>query len=245
MGFAPPRFTIGSLMIVVALVGGVLGLYQLVGSSLLLAILGLLYLSLIGVWWWMFRGFRRLSALTFASTTLVANAACFAVCIYLLGMAGSIPGLLIWLALFPLILGAGSAWAVESTRRNAVRRHSTFWVWPLVLGAAIAPLPMLYSFWPLQLAFRVSRSALERLADRVAAGQVLADPEWAGICYVVGSDVDPASGNVALITDSDPSGRSGFVRTGPGVVPTRNLGPFYSLWFCDNLGGRWFFQTED
>ena len=48
---------------------------------------------------------------------------------------------------------------------------------------------------------------MERLADRVASGQVHGGPEWAGMVYVVGSAVDSAKGNVGLIV-FEPSGSS-------------------------------------
>ena len=86
---------------------------------------------------------------------------------------------------------------------------------------------------------------MERLADRVASGQVLGGPEWAGMVYVVGSAVDSAKGNVGLIVNSEPSGRSGFVRVGPGIRPDQNDGPFYNLNLNEHLGGRWWYQDED
>ena len=118
------------------------------------------------------------------------------------------------------------------------------WVWPLVLGVAVLPLTMVITLWPLRVAFSVSRPALERLADRVAAGQVLATSEWAGLIHVVGSAVDSATGNVGLIVDPDPSGRSGFVRLGPGVPPGQTAGPFFNQ-SVNSLGGRWSYQEED
>jgi hypothetical protein len=218
-----------------------LGLYELMGDLLLVAILGV---PLIGVWWWMFRDFRRLSALCLAITAVAANVICFLLCIYLANLVGFVVAFLTWFATFPLILGAGTAWALKSTRRNAVPRRSPLRVWPLVVGLAVLPLTMVTTQWPLWLAFRVSQPSLERLADRVANGQILVTPEWAGLIRVVGSAVDSKTGNVGLIVHPDPSGRSGFVRLGPGVPPGQTAGPFFNQ-SVNSLGGRWSYQEED
>jgi hypothetical protein len=66
---------------------------------------------------------------------------------------GSIMGL-------ALILGFGTAWAIAATRRNAMPRRSPFFAWPLVLIAALTPLSMAITQWPLRLVFSLSRPAL-------------------------------------------------------------------------------------
>jgi len=244
MRLAFPRFTIRSLMVAVAISAGILALYQTFGGpGLLIACFGLSYIGFIGVLWSMFRGFRRLSALCFGIAAALANVGCFLGCVYFLSMAGLVFMSLIWLVPFPIMVCAGVTWAVKTTHRNASPRRSALVAWPLVLGLGFAPLTMLLSHWPLRLAFQLSRPAMERLADRVAAGQSLTAPEWAGMFYVVDSAVDPASGNVGLILD--PSVRSGFVRVGPGISPEQNLGPFYNLNVNEHLGGRWSYQNED
>src|SRR5262249_9180480 len=106
---------------------------------------------------------------------------------------------------------------------------------------------MLLTRWPFHLAFVASTQAMDRLADRVAAGQGIANPEWAGLFRVVGSAVDPSSGNVGLIIDPDTSGRSGFVHVidTTGVPAVRSSGPFYNLYFDLQLCGRWRYVCED
>jgi len=246
MRLAFPRFTIRTLMIVVAISAGILGVYQTFGGpGLLIACFGLSYIGVIGNLWSMFRDFRRLSALCFGIAAALANVGCFLGCVYFLSMSVIVLMSLVWLVPFPIMLGAGASWAAKATHRNAVPRRSALVAWPLVLGLAFAPLTILLTHWPLRLAFQISRPAMERLADRVAAGRRLAAPEWAGIFYVVGSAVDPASGNVGLIIDSDPTGRSGFVRVGGGISPDRIRGPFYNLNVYERLGGRWSYQNED
>ena len=83
-----------------------------------------------------------------------------------------------------------------------------------------------------RVARQVSKPALNRLADRIADGRAPGRPVRAGLFMVVGSIIDPVTGNVGLITDPDASGRSGFVRSGGrgigGAQPRRD-GPFYNL----------------
>ena len=243
----PPlvRFTIRGLMIAVAIVAGLLALSR--WPEGLVVAFGLLYLSLIVVLWRMFRGFRRLSALCFGVVATVANIGCAALCISSLNMGGAFDMILGWFISFPMITATGGAWASAATRRIARSRRAPLLAWPLVLAAALAPLSILLTPWPLHLAFLASRPALDRLADRVAAGQGITSPEWAGLFRVVGSAVDPSSGNVGLIIDPDPSGHSGFVRVGaaPSVPAGRSSGPFYNLYLDLKLCDRWRYECED
>jgi hypothetical protein len=55
---------------------------------------------------------------------------------------------------------------------------------------------MLFTHWPLRLAFLASQPALDRMADRVAGGQALRGPVRASLFIVIGAAVDPSSGNV-------------------------------------------------
>jgi hypothetical protein len=208
---------------------------------------GLAYLALIGGTWWMFHGFRRVSALSFEVVAAWNNILSGGLCIHRLNMSGVMLMLLVWLLAFPIVFGAGAAWATAVTRRAARPHRSPFLAWPLVLVLAILPLTMLLTRWPIHLAFLASTPALDRLADRVAAGQRIASPEWAGLFRVVGSDVDPSTDNVGLIIDPDPSGRSGFVRIGaaPSVSAGRSSGPFYDLYLDLKLCARWRYECED
>jgi hypothetical protein len=126
----------------------------------------------------------------------------------------------------------------RGTRPDARPGRLGFLAWPLVFALGFFPLTMLFTRWPLRLAFLASAPAMDRLADRVAAGRSVTSPEWAGLFRVVGSAVEPSNGNVGLIIDPDPSGRSGFVRLGaPGGVPAgRAGGPFYDLYLETLLG---------
>src|SRR5262249_18622047 len=157
---------------------------------------GLNELAFIGGLWGLFRGFRRLSALCFGVAAALANAGCAACCIYLAGTVGFVVMFVGSLLTLPVMIAAGVAWAAAATRRTATPRCSPLLMWPFVLTVALAPLSMLMTHWPLRLAFLASRPAMERLADRVAARQAIAGPEWAGLFRVVGSDVDLKTGNV-------------------------------------------------
>jgi hypothetical protein len=241
----PVQFTIRRLMIAVAITAGLLAASVLPNG--LAVAFGLTYLLLIGGTWWMFHGFRRLSALSFGVVAALNNILIAGLCIHRLNYGGFMLMLLVWLLAFPIVLGAGTAWATAVTRRAARPHRSPFLAWPLVLVLAILPFTMFFTRWPFHLAFLASTPALDRLADRVAAGQGIASPELAGLFRVVGSDVDPSSGNVGLIIDSDPSGRSGFVRVGTAAsVPAGPVrGPFYNVDLDLKLGDRWRYQCED
>jgi hypothetical protein len=232
-------------MIAVAAVAGVLA--ALLSPTALAVAFGLLYVASIGALWWMFRGFRRLSALCFGVAAALGNTSSAAVSIYLPDLGGAILMFLGWLLAFPIVISAGAAWAGAATRRTAKPRRSPLLAWPLVLVLGILPFTMLLTCWPLRLAFLASRPAMERLADRVLAGPAVAGPEWVGLFRVVGSAVDPASGNVGLITDPHPSGRSGFVRAGAstGAPAGPPIGPFYNLWSDRQLDDRWWHECED
>ncbi len=241
----PVRFTIRSLMIAVALAGGLLAVAR--SPIALVVAFGLLYLAMIGVMWWMFRGFRRLSACCFGVVAALINTLSAALCIFLLNLSGVVLISLGWLLAFPIVIGTGAAWATAATRRGAMPHRSSFLAWPFVIVLALLPLTMLLTHWPFHLAFLVSRPALDRLADRVAAGQAVTSPQWAGLFRVVGSAVEPSDGSVGLIIDPDPSGRSGFVRVGAGsgLTAGHSSAPFHNLNFDLPLRDRWWYECED
>ena len=74
----------------------------------------------------------------------------------------------------------------------------------------------------------------------------MVSPEWAGWFRVVGSAVDPSSGNVVLVIDAAPSGRSGLVPVGAGPrVPAGPAnGPFYNLSLDPKSCDRWRYECE-
>jgi hypothetical protein len=150
---------------------------------------------------------------------------------------------LFWCLAAPVILGFGASWA--ATALKATDRRSFLLAWPLVLAAILAPPTMTFTRWPLRLAFLTFRPALERLTDRVAAGQSLHEPEWAGVYLVEGAAIVRGTGNVGLITAWCPGGRSGFGRLGTGTPSDRRTGPFHNLFAEEHMGGRWWLQDEN
>lgn len=239
------QFTILSGMIVVAVTAGLLAVA--LSPIWLVVAFGLLYIALIGVLWWMFRSFRRLSAICFGVGVASVSTLSTALCIYRLNMGGALLMFLGWFWAFPIVISTGVAWASAATRRTARPHRSPLLAWPLVLVLSLLPLSMLLTFWPFRLAFLVSRPAMDRLADRVDAGQAVTSPEWAGLFRVVGSTTDASTRNVGLIIDPDPSGRSGFVRVSfsPVTPAGRSNGPLHNLNFDLQLRERWSYQCED
>jgi hypothetical protein len=207
---------------------------------------GLVGLALSVACWASVRGRRRPAAVCFGASVIAANGAVAPLCVYHQGWGwtGVYIGLL---AGIPMMLGFGTAWAVAAIRGDMDHGRPPSASWPpllavvLALSMALTPLMALLTFWPLRVAFLISRPALERLADRVAAGHVPAFPMQAGLYRIVGSATDPVTGNVALITDSKPSGRAGFVRSQPGTPH----GPFSSLFMGMSLSRTWAFEMED
>ena len=145
----------------------------------------------------------------------------------------------------PASVGSGAAWAAMTTARTTTTRRSAIFAWALVFALGLLPLSMPFKSWPLRAAFFVSVSAMNRLADRLAAGQLVATPVRAGLFTVVGTAQDLSTGNVALIIDPDPAGRTAFVRIGSLVQPERRVGPLYNLSTEKYMRGRWWYQQED
>jgi hypothetical protein len=239
------QFRIGSLMVAVALAAC---LFAAAHSGVALATaFGSLYVALIGALLSMFRGLRHLSALSFGIAAASYTTLSALLCVYRPDVGGAFVMIICQLCTFPVVVGAGVAWASVATRRTGKSRRSPLLAWPLVVLFAILPPSMVVGFWPLRLAFLVSRPALERLADRVAAGADVAGPEWVGMFVVFGSEVDPVTGNVGLIVNPDPSGRSGFLRINPSPsTPTgRSIGPFRDIYLDLQLRDRWWYECED
>ena len=130
------------------------------------------------------------------------------------------------------------------SRAEGSRRRSIWLAWTLVIVLGLSPVTMMLTLWPLRLAFRMSRPALNAMADRVAAGRPVTGSEWAGCYVVIGANFDPLTGEVALYTDDDPAGRSGFLRLSPGDSQGRS-DLFTNLNFNEYLDERWRYRNED
>jgi hypothetical protein len=235
MRLAHSRFTIRALMAVIATAAILFWLFRRAGSLPFLVALGGLALAFIS--WACVRGRPRAAAIGFIVAIVAANACVAPICIYCDGSwwIGVYAGLF---GAIPMALGFATAWALA---RTTGRRSVIYVLRLLSLALVVTPFVTLWTFWPLHVAFLVSRPALERLADRVAAGHAPAFPVSAGVYRIVGCALDYHTGNIALVTDSNPAGRSGFVRSEPGT----SHGPFSSLFMGIKLNRRWSFELED
>jgi hypothetical protein len=239
------RFTLLHLMVAVAVIACFLALLRTCGAFLTACVL--LDLLLAAMSWTMLRGQRWLALWSFGSASVAVNCSLAGLSIYAFNIWGIAGMALASLWGIPLILGFGTAWSVAATRGEATCRRSPVLAWSLVIVLATLPLTILFTRWPFRLAFVASKPALNRLADRVAAGQAIRRPVRAGLFVVVSSAVEPTKSNVGLITDPDPSGRSGFVRVGlgPHRSPGCVSGPFYNLNGDLQMGQDWRYQNED
>jgi hypothetical protein len=233
------RFTIGTLMIAVAVVAVLLALSNVWG--VIAVVLSIPCLALIGSHWLLFRGHRRAAGIVFWGLAIFINA------LYLVSRITpadcfAVPLFLSWPVIAPMIVGPGVAWARLATREGAVPRRSGPAARLSVYGLAMLPLLTLWTLWPLHVAFAISRPSLDRLADQVAAGKAVGFPRQAGLFRVRGAAVDRASGNVGLMIDP---GHIGFVRLGTGSRPGA-AGPIdWSGNIIIEVGSGWSYHEED
>ena len=205
-----------------------------------LSVVSLFSFYFFGSQWLVIRGWRRRTGAGFWILAVLANTLYAACCI-----APSVhvyPTLRIgWmLVVWPAMTGLGWAWAVLATREGVFSRRLGPVVWLSVLILPLLPMVTLMTCWPLRIAFLEARPTLERLADRVVAEQPVIFPQQAGVFRLVESGIGPVAGTVALVTDPNPNGRSGFVRIPPWVVAGARLGtPIFGPYLDINLGGGW------
>jgi hypothetical protein len=193
--------------------------------------------------WYTTRQLRTLAACAFEVLALVVNSSVAMLCAFRLSLVGLTQMVLISYFLLPSVLGFGVAWASRPTRGGAGSRRPQFlaWLWVVVLVGL--PLTMIVTFWPLRLAFFVSAPALERLANRVAGGEIVRRPEWAGTYRVTGAAFDPLTGNVGIVIKGS-AGRSGFVRLAPSPSTRRSFYPFFRQNFDEQMSERWWYINE-
>jgi hypothetical protein len=146
----------------------------------------------------------------------------------------------------PAIIGAGAA-CVEifflRRKRRLVYATSGF---VCVLAIAALPLLLLTAQWPLRWAFYVSAPGLEALADRVTSGERPKGPILVGLFRILRTEIEPTSGNVALIVGGDDTAWHGFVRAGSSQSDSAPLGPLYNLGDSKfHMRDRWWYEIED
>ncbi len=243
MQFPAGRFKIRSFMIGVAILAVVLALPK--GMQGLALILSLPCLAVFATGRLLDGRHRRLAAISFWSLAASINILFAAFC--------ALPGILsvglfvLWLiVILPTLVGFGHAWAVLAASPKGSPQHwyQSAWMWVVILAAM--PGLTAWTAWPFRLRFLTARSALERVADQIEAGQPLSFPRFAGPFRLVASKLDPQTGNVALLIDSNPGGPSGFVRH-KGVItgPYDCFRPIRGDWWHVSLGGGWCYHEED
>jgi hypothetical protein len=230
-------------MIMVAIATGLLALPD--GLREVAAVLSLPCLALFTAWRLLLGGHRRLAAIGFWSLAILANVLFAALC----ALPGSLSFLLflVWLfILLPSIAGFGATWAVLVTRGGVAPHPSRQSAWVWVIALAVMPGVTAWTVWPFRLEFLTARSALERFADRIAAGQAISYPQWASPFRLVASRVDSETGGVALLIDPNPGGPSGFVRhKGSHTGPYNCSRPIRGDWWHVGLGDEWCYHEED
>jgi hypothetical protein len=236
------RFTIRTIMIAVPAVAIPLALPN--GLGIVVAALSLPCLCVIGSQWMINRGRRRLATTSFWAVAISSNVLCAGWCltpdVYLLTLLFLVSIVIV----VPAIASFGTAWLILSSRPGAVPRRSAEVSALVVFLLAFLPIVTVGIMWPLRIAFIATRPALERLADQVVAGQSVTFPQRVGPFRLVKAAVDPVSGNVALMTDSNPNGPKGFVRVRPADPPIY-AGPIVGSNLDIVLGWGWWYRDED
>jgi hypothetical protein len=237
------RFTIRHFMIGVAILAGLLALPA--GQREVAAVLLLPCLTLFAAWRLLVRGHRRLAAFGFWSLAIPANVLFTACC----ASPGSLSGALfiMWvIVIMATLAGFGATWAVSTTRGEVVPHPSRQLAWTAVIALTMTPGVTAWTVWPFRLEFLAARSALERVADQVAAGQAASFPLSLGPFRLTASRVDTQTGGVALVIDPNPNGPSGFVRHKISLIgPYDCFGPIRGDWWHVGLGGGWCYHEED
>ena len=213
---------------------------QLLSTVLPLLVIAGLIALLTG---WFVWGHRRLAGWCFAGTAGTLNLISLTVSIYFINLIGIMAASIAAITIAPAALGSGVAWAWSAGSASARPRRAPIAAWATVLALIGLPSSMAAGPWPLRCAFAISFRALDRLADEAVSGKQLELPRWAGLFRVAGVSVEGE--NVALITDPNPSGRSGLVRFARKAPGGAHTGPMYNLNFDLPIAGPWRYQNED
>jgi hypothetical protein len=237
-----PRYTIGGFMILIAVVAGLCALPT--GLALLLIPLSIPCLAVAIARRMFLRRRLRLAAYSFWGLAIAINTLTAFSCItpnshllrpIFLG--------LIFIGL-PTIVALGTAWAVMFARQSSVTRQTSDAAGMAIFVLTILPIVTLWSLWPLHLAFLISRPAMTRLADQVAAGMAVEFPQRIGLFSVVSAAVSPVSSDVGLMLKPSPRGLTGFVRARPGSAPKSN-GLIAGSNLNVGLGDGWSYREDD
>lgn len=167
------------------------------------------------------RTILRCYALLGLSTIVVSFVAMEQTAVVLATIAGVI---------FSFVVAASAATRALYRGKPVGNIIGAFLVTVLILGSVGA------SHWPLRVAYVVSRPALERAAAEVRLGHPF-EHRRVGLIEIRRAEIS-RTGVVCLWTDTNPSGRTGFVQTPPYNIP-------FNLWSVTSLDQRWQFISED
>jgi hypothetical protein len=223
------RFSIRTLMIVIAILATILALLK----NYTFPTLTTLYIAaLMFIGWLPSHGRPRVARWGLFASAAWLNLSIFTFFAFYPVVHNSILLLFPSLALVAIVPGVGLAWVVSQPRRpQQIRAALT------VVAVTAIPCSMIATHWPLKLAFYVSSSGLDRLADRLEGGGTIVPGEWAGIYRVWASMTDSATGDQVLLTDPDRRGIFGFGRhvgSIGGTFPRERIG-----------SGGWYYIDED
>jgi hypothetical protein len=232
------RLSIRDLMIAIALIGSVLAPH---GDLQVVAVMPAV--ALFAAWWLVPRGYRRTAGACFWCLAIPANILITTVAAFPSGTLLALLGSYLFL---PTVVILGFAWAILVTRRITPSRRSIWTAWLSVGALSVLPAVTTWTVWPFRVEFLMARPALARLADQVAAGQAIRSPRSAGMFLIVSSAVNPETGTVALMIDSNPGGPSGFIRVGGTPAHRPNChSPVRGDWLHVDLGDGWCYHEED
>jgi hypothetical protein len=139
----------------------------------------------------------------------------------------------------------GSVWASLATAVDAVPRRSQSFVWSVVLVLAVMPLITLWSLWPIRLLFFAARPEMERLANQAVAGHALGRAESVGLFHFASTRFDPASGDVALLSEPDSIYPTGFLWKRSGATASRAGCGMCGSNMSVYLGHGWWYLEDD
>lgn len=131
------------------------------------------------------------------------------------------------------ILGTGLIWCTVSLLKVPWLR-----TWKSFAASIALSVSVLTICLPVRIAAAVSSPALNRLADRIEAGEKIDTPVWAGVFYV--RKVQNWNGMPCLWTFPGGSGSDGLARPFDGVAEDK-----FSEWSIYPLHGNWFVIAED
>ena len=212
------RFTIRSLMIVVAIMAALLALPD--GWREVAAVVSLPCLALFTAWRLLLGGHRRLAAIGFWSLSILANVLFAALCVF--PESSRVALFLLWFfILLPTIAGFGATWAILVTRGVVVTRYSRQAVWILVITLAVMPGVTAWSAWPFRLVFlTTARSTMECLADQGCsrAGHLVSS--MGGPVPVSSFGDRYQDGRHCLMERPDPSYSQGILFSSPRIRPS-------------------------